>query len=87
MSEEVAGDPAPADVTTLITEDALGIWQTAASGQAFWWCEPGTDAGRLVVTRGLPAGAGIGILFGSAGSGQPSSNPLHSSPAGSGWTP
>lgn len=58
-----------ADVTTLITEDALGIWQTAASGQAFWWCEPGTDAGRLVVTRGLPAGSGIGVLFGATGSG------------------
>ena len=59
-----------ADVTALITEDALGIWQTAASGQALWWCEPGADPGRLVVTRGLPAGEQIGLLFGTAGAGQ-----------------
>lgn len=56
-----------AEVTSILTEDALGIWQTAASGQAFWWCEPGAEPGRLVVTRGLPAGVGIGLLFGSAG--------------------
>jgi type VI secretion system protein ImpM len=75
-----------ADVTTLITVDALGIWQTAASGQAFWWCEPGSDAGRLVVTRGLPAGAGIGVLFGAGdGVAGPTANPFHPSlPAGSG---
>lgn len=75
-----------ADVTTLITEDALGIWQTAASGQAFWWCEPGSDAGRLVVTKGLPAGAGIGVLFGSGDAGAgPAANTFHPSlPAGSG---
>jgi len=54
-----------ADVTSILTEDALGIWQTAASGQAFWWCEPGAEPGRLVVTRGLPAGAGVGLLFGA----------------------
>ena len=76
-----------ADVTTLITEDALGIWQTAASGQAFWWCEPGTDAGRLVVTRGLPAGAGIRVLFGAAAAGQTTDTTLPSSHARSGWTP
>jgi type VI secretion system protein ImpM len=58
-----------ADVTSLITEDALGIWQTAASGQALWWCEPGADPGRLVVTRGLPAGKHIGMLFGAAEAG------------------
>ena len=52
-----------ADVTTLITRDALAAWQAASSGQAYWWCEPGADPGRLVVTRGLPAGAGIGVLF------------------------
>ncbi len=55
-----------ADVTALIAEDALGIWQTATSGQAFWWCEPGADPGRLVVTRGLPDGKNIGLLFGAA---------------------
>ena len=59
-----------ADVTALITGDALGIWQTAASGQALWWCEPGADPGRLVVTRGLPAGKQIGQLFGTADAGQ-----------------
>jgi type VI secretion system protein ImpM len=59
-----------ADVTALISEDALGIWQTAASGQALWWCEPGADSGRLVVTRGLPGGKSIGMLFG-AGEGTP----------------
>ncbi|MEN9630473.1 MAG: hypothetical protein RJA10_3701 [Pseudomonadota bacterium] len=58
-----------ADVTALITVDALGFWQTAASGQALWWCEPGADPGRLVVTRGLPAGEHIGLLFGSADAG------------------
>jgi len=58
-----------ADVTALITEDALAIWQTASLGQAYWWCEPGADPGRLVVTRGLPAGAGIAILFAAAGAG------------------
>jgi type VI secretion system protein ImpM len=56
-----------ADVTALLTEDALAIWQTAASGQAFWWCEPDADPGRLVVTRGLPAGAAVGVLLGAAG--------------------
>lgn len=55
-----------ADVTALATEDALAIWQTAASGQAFWWCEPDADPGRLVVTRGLPAGVAIGVLLGQA---------------------
>jgi type VI secretion system protein ImpM len=75
-----------AAVTALITEDALGIWQTAASGQAWWWCEPGADPGRLVVTRGLPTGAGIGVLFGGpvgvdAG---PATDPNTSSAAGSG---
>lgn len=54
-----------AGVTALATEDALGIWQTAASGQAFWWCEPSADPGRLVVTRGLPTGAAIGVLLGA----------------------
>ena len=58
-----------ADVTALITEEALAIWQTASVGQAYWWCEPGADPGRLVVTRGLPAGAGIGILFAAVGAG------------------
>ncbi len=53
-----------ADVSRLMTEDALAIWQTAASGQAYWWCEPSTGPGRLVVTRGLPAGVGIGQLLG-----------------------
>lgn len=53
-----------ADVTSLITGDALGIWQTAALGQALWWCEPGAEPGRLVVTRGLPAGPAIAVLFG-----------------------
>lgn len=54
-----------AEVTALITEEALGIWQTAASGRALWWCEPGSDPGRLVVTRGLPTGAGIAVLLGA----------------------
>lgn len=54
-----------ADVARLATEDALGIWQTAASGQAFWWCEPGGEPGRLVVTRGLPAGPALGVLLGA----------------------
>lgn len=75
-----------ATVTALITEDALGIWQTAASGQAWWWCEPGADPGRLVVTRGLPAGAGIGVLFDSptaAGAG-PDVDPTTHGAAGSG---
>ena len=76
-----------ADVTTLVTEDALRIWQTAASGQAFWWCEPGTDAGRLVVTRGLPGGASIGTLFSAGGNGPAASSTPHSSHASSGWTP
>lgn len=58
-----------AEVTALITEDALTIWQTARVGQAYWWCEPGTGPGRFVVTRGLPAGAGIGILFDAVGAG------------------
>ena len=58
-----------ADVTALIAEDAFGIWQTAASGQALWWCEPDADPGRLVVTRGLPAGRHIGLLFGGADAG------------------
>jgi len=57
-----------ADVTALATEDALGIWQTAAFGQAFWWCEPGTGPGRLVVTRGLPAGPEIVTLLGAPAS-------------------
>ena len=75
-----------ADVTALITEDALGIWQTAASGQALWWCEPGADPGRLVVTRGLPAGKHIGLLFGSAevGLGGPATSPNNSSATRSG---
>lgn len=55
-----------ADVTALATSDALAIWQTAVSGQAFWWCEPDADAGRLVVTRGLPAGPAIEVLLGRA---------------------
>lgn len=54
-----------ADVTARIAEQALGIWQTATLGQAFWWCEPGADPGRLVVTRGLPRGPDIGVLFGA----------------------
>ena len=58
-----------AEVTSLITEDALGIWQTANSGQAFWWCEPGAEPGRLVVSRGLPGGRDIGCLFSAAGQG------------------
>lgn len=57
-----------ADVAAHACEDALAIWQTAVSGQAFWWCEPDADSGRLVVTRGLPAKAAIGILLGAAGS-------------------
>jgi type VI secretion system protein ImpM len=57
-----------ADVTAWIRSDALAIWQTAASGQAFWWCEPDAEPGRLVVTRGLPVKAAIGILLGAAGS-------------------
>lgn len=59
-----------ADVTARIAEDALGIWQTAALGQALWWCEPGADPGRLVVTRGLPSGMQIDILFGAASANQ-----------------
>jgi type VI secretion system protein ImpM len=55
-----------ADVTALIGEEALGIWQTAASGRALWWCEPGAEPGRLVVTRGLPAQADIDVLFSNA---------------------
>lgn len=73
-----------AGVSALISEDALGIWQTAASGQAFWWCEPGADPGRLVVTRGLPAGPGIGMLFGAAPSGAQPADPNSISAAGSG---
>ncbi|MBK9361503.1 MAG: type VI secretion system-associated protein TagF [Rubrivivax sp.] len=75
-----------ADVTALITEDALAIWQTASVGHAYWWCEPGADPGRLVVTRGLPAGAGIGILFAALGAGaqEPSAGQDSSSEAGSG---
>lgn len=75
-----------ADVTALITEDALGIWQTAVSGQALWWCEPGADPGRLVVTRGLPAGRQIALLFGAAATGQGGGavHPNTSSAAGSG---
>lgn len=75
-----------ADVTALITGDALGIWQTAASGQALWWCEPGADPGRLVVTRGLPAGRQIGLLFGAAdaGRGGAAHPPNTSSASGSG---
>lgn len=53
------------DVTTFIQEAALGFWQTAASGQAFWWCQPGTGPGRLVVTQGLPGGAQIQCLLGA----------------------
>lgn len=53
-----------ADVTRLVSDDGLGFWQTAVSGQAFWWCEPGTGPARLVVTRGLPAGAALGTLLG-----------------------
>ena len=58
-----------ADVTARIAEQALGIWQTATLGQAFWWCEPGADPGRLVVTRGLPRGQDIGVLFGAVETG------------------
>jgi len=75
-----------ADVTALITKDALGIWQTAASGQALWWCEPGADPGRLVVTRGLPTGKQIALLFGAADTSQGggAAHPNTSSAAGSG---
>lgn len=75
-----------ADVTALITEDALEIWQTANVGQAYWWCEPGADPGRLVVTRGLPVGAGIGILLAAWGAGAqvPAASLDSSSEAGSG---
>lgn len=75
-----------ADVTALIAEDALGIWQTAASGQSLWWCEPGADPGRLVVTRGLPGGKQLGLLFGpaDAAAGAPASAPNISSASGSG---
>jgi hypothetical protein len=31
-----------------------------------WWCEPGAEPGRLVVTRGLPAQADIDVLFSNA---------------------
>lgn len=55
-----------ADVTAMRADDALTIWQTAVSGQAFWWCEPDADPGRLVVTRGLPGGPGFAALLGSA---------------------
>lgn len=73
-----------ADVTALIAEDAFGIWQTAASGQAFWWCEPGADPGRLVVTRGLPDGKKISLLFGAAGGklSGPTADPNTSAAAG-----
>jgi type VI secretion system protein ImpM len=75
-----------ANVTARIAEDALGIWQTAASGQALWWCEPGADPGRLVVTRGLPGGRQIGVLFGAvdASHGGAAANPNHSSASESG---
>lgn len=75
-----------ADVTAWITQEALAIWQTASVGQAYWWCEPGADPGRLVVTRGLPAGADIGILFAAVGAGaeEPPVRLDMSSEAGSG---
>jgi type VI secretion system protein ImpM len=55
-----------ADVTTRITQEALAAWPRAGAGQAYWWCEPGADPGRLVVTRGLPTGTGVGVLFSPA---------------------
>lgn len=73
-----------ADVTALITEDAIGIWQTAAGGQALWWCEPNTEPGRLVVTRGLPTGVGFGLLLGTAGAPGPGNPPCPGSTATSG---
>ena len=54
-----------ADVTSMTTDDAMAIWQTAVFGQAFWWCEPDADKGRLVVSRGLPTGQGIAALLGT----------------------
>ena len=54
-----------AEVTSLTAGDAATIWQTAVFGQAFWWCEPDADPGRLVVSRGLPSGAAIGALLGA----------------------
>lgn len=57
--------PAGCDAAQVIGMEAQALWREKASGLAYWFASTELVAGRMRVSRGLPAPAAIGALLGA----------------------
>lgn len=57
--------PAGLDAAQLLGAEAQALWRDKAQGLAYWYASTELVAGRLLVSRGLPAAATMGSLLGA----------------------
>ena len=57
--------PGGCDAAQVIGIEAQALWRDKAAGLAYWFASTELIAGRLLVSRGLPAAAAIGALLGA----------------------
>ena len=57
--------PIGCDAAQVIGIEAQALWRDKAAGLAYWFASTELIAGRLLVSRGLPASAAIGSLLGA----------------------
>lgn len=59
------GLPPGLDAAQLLGAEAQALWRDKAQGLAYWYASTELVAGRLLVSRGLPAAATMGSLLGA----------------------